>query len=234
MLATPVVNIRQTGGMPEVVKNAEKEVEEVARRRWRGVEPDARQAARRERLLDAAFELLGTEGLAATTVRGVSARAGLHTRYFYESFADVDALVVALFDQLALEAHSRAEAAGEAAADDSAAQLRAGLRAIADFFDEDPRRLRVLVIEGAGNEALNRRRVFVLHRVAQLAAVAARDKRGAGDERRLRVAAHFAAGGLAELLSAWVDGTLKLSVDELIDDAVELIMALDRSPGSVQ
>ncbi|MBV9413258.1 MAG: TetR/AcrR family transcriptional regulator [Acidimicrobiia bacterium] len=209
--------------MPDVVKD----VEEVARRRWRGVEPDARRAARRQRLLDAAFDLLGTDGLTATTVRGVCARAGLHTRYFYESFADVDALVVALFDQLAVEAHTRAEAAGEAAGDEPGAELRAGLRAIADYFDEDPRRLRVLVIEGAGNEALNRRRVWVLHRVAQRAAVAASEKRGPGDERRLRVAAHFAAGGLAELLSAWVDGTLEISADELIDDAVELIMALD-------
>src|SRR5579872_7202432 len=107
MLATPVVNIRQNEDVPDVAKDAEavedaEPVEEVARRRWRGVEPDARQAARRQRLLDAAFELLGTEGLTATTVRGVCARAGLHTRYFYESFADVDALVVALFDQLAV------------------------------------------------------------------------------------------------------------------------------------
>ena len=41
------------------------------------------------------------EGLPATTVRAVCARARLTPRYFYESFADRESLVVTLFDELA-------------------------------------------------------------------------------------------------------------------------------------
>ena len=35
--------------------------------RWRGVPPEARQAERRQLLLDTAFDLLGTDGWSATT-----------------------------------------------------------------------------------------------------------------------------------------------------------------------
>ena len=59
--------------------------------RWAGLAPDDRRAERRTLLLDAAFELLGTEGWGGTTVRAVCQEARLNPRYFYESFEDLDA-----------------------------------------------------------------------------------------------------------------------------------------------
>jgi AcrR family transcriptional regulator len=68
--------------------------------RWVGLSPDARKAERRTLLLDATFDLLGTEGAEATTVRAVCLKARLNPRYFYESFDDLDTLVVAVYDRV--------------------------------------------------------------------------------------------------------------------------------------
>src|SRR5215472_12686509 len=83
---------------PEAVKDAE-----PIRRKWRGVDPDARTAERRQRIIEAAIDLLSTEGLGGTTVRAVCARTGLHSRYFYESFPSIETLLVAVFDLLAAQ-----------------------------------------------------------------------------------------------------------------------------------
>src|ERR1700721_1384529 len=69
-------------------------------RSWRGVPLETRRAERREVLVDAALELLGTQGGGAFTVRGVCLEARLNARYFYESFDGLDALFVAVFDML--------------------------------------------------------------------------------------------------------------------------------------
>src|SRR5215472_1779352 len=76
---------------------------EPVRRKWRGVDPDARTAERRQRIIEAAIDLLSTEGLGGTTVRAVCARTGLHSRYFYESFPSIETLLVAVFDLLAAQ-----------------------------------------------------------------------------------------------------------------------------------
>lgn len=56
-----------------------------------------RVAARRARFIDAGRVLFGSQGLRATTVRGLCAEAGLTDRYFYESFASVEALLGAVY-----------------------------------------------------------------------------------------------------------------------------------------
>ena len=99
--------------------------------RWAGIAPADRRAERRTLLLDAAFDLLGTEGWPGTTVRAVCQRARLNPRYFYESFDDLDALVVAVYDRLVGEMTATIMAAGGGAGDDTAAQTRAQVLAIA-------------------------------------------------------------------------------------------------------
>ena len=63
-------------------------------RAYGGVSEEQRRAARRLRLLEAGLEIIGTQGYAAATLRAVCARAELTERYFYESFANREALLV--------------------------------------------------------------------------------------------------------------------------------------------
>lgn len=69
-------------------------------RAYGGVSLGERVSERRARLIEAGVELFGTRGLRATTVRSVCAEAGLTDRYFYESFATLEALLQAVYQHL--------------------------------------------------------------------------------------------------------------------------------------
>ena len=65
----------------------------TALRTYAGEQGDERIARRREQLMDAALEVLGSDDGGALTVRGVCREAKLTARYFYESFDSADDLV---------------------------------------------------------------------------------------------------------------------------------------------
>lgn len=196
--------------------------------RWVGLPAADRRAERRTLLLDAAFELLGTEGSSGTSVRAVCLAARLNPRYFYESFEDLDALVVAVFDRLIDELGAAVVAALRAAGDDPGDQTRAALRTIVDFVDEDRRRGRVLYVEALGSEALNRRRIETGHLlVASVEQHAAATQGPLPDDEPIgRIAASLLVGGVGELVVAWLDGRIAADRDRLVDDATELLLAM--------
>jgi AcrR family transcriptional regulator len=196
--------------------------------RWAGVSTEDRRAERRELLLDATFELLGTWGWAGTTVRAVCQQARLNPRYFYESFLDLDALVVAVYDRLVAELRAAVKAAVDAAGDRPLDQLRAAVETTVLFVDEDRRRARVLYVEARGCEALNRRRIETGYDVVTFVERDAADRRGAppAGEHIGRVTAAVLVGGFSELLVAWLDGRIAVSRQQLIDDASALFLAL--------
>src|ERR1700761_823782 len=75
-----------------------------------------RVAERRARLVDAGLELFGEHGYAGTSIRAVLRQAGLRDRYFGENFADLDALLAAVYDQLIDEEVTECRAAIDATA----------------------------------------------------------------------------------------------------------------------
>src|SRR5580698_1393974 len=126
-------------------------------RSWKGVPLDVRKAERREQLVDVAFELLGDDGLRGTTVRGVCGAARLNPRYFYESFDSLEALFIAVFDRLVLEATHDAVEAIAAAGPEPGARATAVIGASIRYVTADPKRARILFVEALGNEAVGRR-----------------------------------------------------------------------------
>jgi AcrR family transcriptional regulator len=191
-----------------------------------GVSAQQRRAARREQLLDAAYNLLGTDGWQATTVRAVCRRARLTPRYFYESFADLDALVVAVFDRIVAELIQVVLAAVAGAPDDAHAKARAAIGGFIRHLTDDPRRAQIVFSEAQGSEALARRRFETLHAFARLIAEQGRAFYGIRDQDRLAdTTAYLLAGGMAELLLAWRDGTIASTVEDLIDDCTALFVA---------
>src|SRR4029079_8561538 len=67
-------------------------------RNYAGLSAEERREARRERLIEGAIRAYGELGYRNTTVKAVCEAAGLTERYFYESFANSEALLVAAFD----------------------------------------------------------------------------------------------------------------------------------------
>lgn len=203
--------------------------------RWVGVSPADRRAERRTLLLEAAFDLLGTVGWAGTTVRAVCQAARLNPRYFYESFDDLDALVVAVYDRLVDQLSDEVMAAVDAAGDDPRAHTRAAIDRIVSFIDEDRRRGRVLYIEALGNEALNRRRLQTGHALVAAVEQYAIERHGQPPpgEQIGRIGAAILVGGTSELVVAWLDGRLEVTRDQLVDDATALFLAVGEAAAAV-
>ncbi len=201
---------------------------DAARRaRWAGVPAAERRAERRSRLLAAGLDLLGTEGVAGTTVRGVCQRARLNPRYFYESFASLDDLAVAVYDGLVDRLTAEVAAAQATAGPDRRARARAAVERIVGFVDEDRRRARVLYVEALGHPALSRHRIDTGRRLVELVA------RDAGAGPLARLAAAIVVGGLNEALMAWLDGRIGMDRDRLVDDATALFLALEDAAGGI-
>jgi AcrR family transcriptional regulator len=192
-----------------------------------GVGASERAAARRLRLLDAGLELLGTEGWHATTVRAVCVKASLTPRYFYESFADLDALAAELYDEVLDAALRRTIAAIEATPHDLRARTAAAFRAMISEIIDDPRRARVLFVEAYGSETLVARRFAAMRRLARVALEQSHDLLDLPpDDRLLRAVAVLLTGGVTEFVLAWLDGGMDVSRDELIQISVEVALAM--------
>jgi AcrR family transcriptional regulator len=196
--------------------------------RWAGLSPADRRAERRELLLDVAFELLGTEGWAGTSVRAVCQAARLNPRYFYESFEDLDQLVVAVYDRLVAQLGAEVMAAVAASGTDPRAGTRAAIDCIVRFVDEDRRRARVLYVEALGNEALNGRRIETAHQLVSVVELAGAERYGGlpPGEHVGRLGAAILVGGAGELVVAWLDGRIDVGREQLVDDATEILLAV--------
>ena len=199
-----------------------------SRAHWAGVPAADRRAERRTLLLDAALDLLGTEGSAATTVRAVCQRARLNPRYFYESFPDLDSLIVAVYDRVIEALAAEVWASMDGTGSDTRAAARAAIDCIVRFIDDDPRGGRVLYIEALGNEALNRRRIETGHSLVELVERDAVARHGSlpRGEQIGRIGAAILVGGFSELLVARLEGRIDAPREQLVDDATELFLAL--------
>lgn len=187
-----------------------------------------RRAERRARLLDAGLDLLGTEGLAATTVRGVCQRARLNPRYFYESFASLDDLAVAVYDRIVEQLTAEVRSALAASPPGRRARARAAVDCIVGFVDGDRRRARVLYVEAVGNATLSRRRAATGRTLVDWVV---RDRTGPPSggphDPRAVLAAAVVVGGFNEALVAWLDGQIALSRERLVDDATALFLGVE-------
>lgn len=192
-----------------------------------GKPADQRRAERRARLLDAGLELLGTHGLAATTLRKVCETADLPSRYFYENFPDVDALSVAVYDRIIDELIDLGRDTMTQTPPDTASQVRANLKCAIDLAADDPRKGRVALSLALASPALAERRAQAAERIAGLIADLGNDYlRPAINRRQLLTAARFSVGGFAETLASWITDPASITRDELLDDCTSLFLVI--------
>ena len=196
-------------------------------RPYRGIDAAERLAQRRARLIDAGLEILGAAPPAPElTVRTICGGAGVAMRYFYESFSDKDVFVEAVFDHVVADLATTTQAAVAAAPPDE--QSRAGMANIVYAIADDARVGRLLFSAQLSNEVVARKRnestVFFAMLLGQHAGDAL--QLPAGDRRR--ASTHFAVGGVAQTLSAWLSGEITFTPDELIDHLALLLDTLGK------
>ncbi|WP_414828891.1 TetR/AcrR family transcriptional regulator [Alteromonas sp. H39] len=96
-------------------------------RTYSGVAISERAAYRRQRFIDAGIILFGNEGFQATTIRKLTAQTGLTNRYFYESFQDMEDLLIACYETLMSDFREQLQAELDTASESPEKRIRAGL-----------------------------------------------------------------------------------------------------------
>ena len=119
-------------------------------RLYGGMDAEERRTERRLKLIDAAVEVYGEVGYRGATVKAICEAAELTERYFYESFANSEALLIAAYGHVVGHLHAEMTAAAAAAGDDAEARLRAALTLYFTRLKQHPKPARVFLLEISG------------------------------------------------------------------------------------
>lgn len=201
----------------------------TAQRTYGGVSAQERRAQRRGALLDAALEIIGTQGLAKLTVAGLCAQAGLNERYYYESFDSRDAVLTALLDGITEELAATVVAAVRTAPADTRGTARAAIAAGIHLLTDDPRKAKVALIAGMATPELRARTMQTVRVFARLVAAEGSDYYGIGEDEpdpAIAFRATYLVGGLVQTLTAWLQDDLPLTRDELIEHTTDVFVLL--------
>ena len=202
-------------------------------RPYGGVSAEERVADRHERLLEAGLEEFGTRGVGQTGVKDICRQAGLTDRYFYESFRDSAELFTAVFDRATQHLFEVVAGALAQAPASPEAQSRAVIEAYVRALADDPRLARVVFVEApsAGPEVEHHIRA-TLRRFARLVEAGARPYVPAKmPDAALRFGATSLVGAIERLMIEWQDGELGLSVEQIIDYLVDMLLLFGRAAG---
>ena len=186
-------------------------------RPYRGVAQADRIAERRDALIETGLDCLHDDGLSGVSVRSICTRARLTPRYFYESFADLDAMLLAIVDSVAAEVAERGVEAMTSAPASPAAQVRAAIDAGYGVVATDRRKATALLVAAAGHGPLAERRARIVADYAQLMLANLAPLGGLRDRRQATATALFLMGGSAEVITAVLAGRLRLSRARVVD-----------------
>ena len=181
------------------------------RGRWTGVPLESRLALRRDNLINAGVQLLGSSGGPALTVRAVCRKAALTERYFYESFADRDEFVRAVYDDVCTAAMNALT---------SATTPREAVERFVELMVDDPVRGRVLLLAPAVEPVLTRSGAqwmpnfieLLQHKLSRI-----------GDAVLQKMIATSLIGGLSSLFTAYLHGQLGATRKQFIDYCISML-----------
>jgi AcrR family transcriptional regulator len=190
-------------------------------RPYRGIEATERLADRRRRFLEAGLDMLGSDSDASElTVRAICRQAGVALRYFYESFTDKDDFVAQVFDWVIADIAATTQAAVSAAP--LKERNRAGMANLVRTIAKDARIGRFLVSSQASS-VLDRKRAEAGTLLAMLYGQNVAEALGVQETERGEATAHFAVGGVVQMVSAWLSGEIDLSHDQLVDQLASIL-----------
>lgn len=186
---------------------------------------EQRVALRRQRITESALELFSSQGYAHTSIRAILRHAGLQDRYFAESFSSLDDVMAAIVGGIWEEQLTRC-AACIGTGRPPPEQARDVITALVDTTTADPRKGRVQFLEALSAGPVTARvRQQGLKRMSGLVESLLRE--GPVDPRANTMAMSAAiVGGVGQLLLNLVDGTLKMSSGDLVDQGLFLFEAV--------
>lgn len=183
------------------------------RGRWSGVPLQDRQILRRDELITAGVGLLGDAAGPALTVRAVCREAGLTERYFYESFADRDEFVRAVYDHVCSTAMSALTTSDTP---------RDAVERFVTLMVDDPVRGRVLLIAPEREPVLAKSGAEWMPSFIELLQ---RKLTRITDARVQAMVATGLVGALTALFTAYLNGRLDATREQFIDYCVDMLVS---------
>jgi AcrR family transcriptional regulator len=195
-------------------------------RHYGGRSAEDRRLARRERLIEAAVRVYGEVAYRNATVKAVCEAAELTERYFYESFASSEALLITAFDTVShrlIDCLDRIRAEHTGAADERChAVLRAYFRALKD----DPVGARLFVLEIARvGPAVDEAGAALRREFGELLSRTLTPNASAGLRKGELVRAG-AVGAVLEIAKVWIRSGYAKNVDAVATDALKICRVL--------
>ena len=201
---------------------------------------EGRDAERRERLIAAGLEAFGTTGFQGTSIEQLCTAANVSTRSFYDVFANREALLVALHDDINARALAAiVNALATVDSDDFHARAVAAFTAYLETITSDPRWVRITLRETVGaspatyaarRDALSRFAAFLRDELDRLADAGVIPKR---DHTLTAVAV---VGGLTALVESLLPpderprALRRTEVDRVREEGVRLILSASAQP----
>lgn len=168
---------------------------------------------RRDELISAGVDLLGGPAGPALTVRAVCRAAGLTERYFYESFADRDDFVRAVYDDVCTRAMSTLM---------TAETPRDAVERFVALMVDDPSRGRVLLLAPGVEPVLTRSGAEWMPTFIDLLQ---RKLTRITDPAVQAMVATGLIGALTALFTAYLDGRLAATREQFIDYCVDMLLS---------
>lgn len=196
-------------------------------RAYRGISPEERRAQRRSQLIAAAVDVYGERGYRHATVKAVCSAAGLTERYFYESFENSEALLIACFNAVTYSVYQEIGAAAKAAGRSRTARARAMLQTYFAALKREPRSARVFLVEIRGVSRAVDEAFDAALRVIGRGVAAAVAPPEAQDDELLQAGV---VGGVIHIALRWIEQGYRPSINEVSDTALRLGMILARQP----
>ncbi len=200
---------------------------------WRGSTMQDRATERRERLVAAAYQLVGTEGAAAATVRAVCREAQLSRNYFYENFTDREDLLRALADRVAEEMREFVVAVPRTGG--LYERVVAVFEAAANYLDADSRRVRIILREFVADDTLREHAnrsipgFFVLV-AAHFADVLPEPVIDPSRPEKFTIGGIQIYGAVSATFLSWLEGRIDATRGELARECADLVMAVFALP----
>jgi AcrR family transcriptional regulator len=196
-------------------------------RPYRGVSQDDRRAQRRSQLIAAAIAVYGERGYRQATVKAVCEAAGLTERYFYESFANSDELLIASFNAVTFRVFDASMQAAAAAGRGRTQRARALLSAYFTALRRDPRSARVFLVEIRGvSREVDKAFDAALRQIGgEVSKIVAPPASRPDDLLEAGVM-----GGVIHIALRWIEDGYQPSIEAVTDSALRLLTVLARGP----
>jgi len=196
-------------------------------RPYRGIPQDERRAQRRNQLMMAGIAVYGERGYRQATVKAVCEAAGLTERYFYESFANSEELLIACFNAVTYTVLEEILAAARKAGRGRAARSRAMLNAYFAALQREPRSARVFLVEIRGvSRAVDKAFDTALRVIGKQIGQTVAPPTTAADP----LLQAGIVGGVMHIALRWIEDGYTPDIERVTDSAMRLGMVLARPP----